>query len=119
MVLHRSYACGRAHYRGAQVKLGNTKHGHAQRTLPNGKRIKSPTYQSWSSMNDRCSREGHPCYKNYGGKGINVCERWHRGTPDAFQNFLDDMGVRPSTYFSLERTRNDGDYCKANCRWAT
>lgn len=75
---------------------------------------RSPTYRSWESMFGRCYRKGDPSYQQYGGRGISVCERWHK-----FTNFLADMGVRPRG-LTLDRfPNNDGNYQPSNCRWAT
>jgi hypothetical protein len=72
-------------------------------------------------MKRRCSDEEHISYKNYGGRGIQVCDRWLYGIEDktGFECFIEDMGRRPDSQLSLDRINNDGDYAPDNCRWAT
>lgn len=96
------------------------------KTLPDGRVLKSPTYHSWSSMNDRCSNPRHKWWSAYGGRGIEVCERWRRGrsNPRAFLNFVEDVGERPCKELTLDRIDVNGPYApthngKVQCKWAT
>ena len=72
------------------------------------------TYTSWQSMKQRCLAPKHEQYKNYGARGITICDRWLH----SFENFLEDMGERPKGK-TLGRLDSNGNYEKNNCKWQT
>ena len=77
-----------------------------------GKEI--PSHYVWRTMINRCNNPNDAAYKYYGAKGVKVCQRWHK-----YENFLADMGERPSSDHSIDRKQVAGDYTPSNCRWAT
>lgn len=89
-----------------------TRIGLASRT--HGKRAdRSPTYNTWSHMIDRCSNPKNSRYGDYGGRGLTVCERWK-----SFDNFYSDIGDKP-VGLTLERKDNELGYSPQNCVWAS
>ena len=79
---------------------------------------KSTEYRSYESMLSRCYNENSGNYDRYGAVGIKVCDRWNPSVGGNFENFLEDMGLKPYKSYSLDRI-NGGDYSPDNCRWAS
>lgn len=111
----KSCGCLKTEFR-VMVNKSRKTHGQSKKTL----------YKIWCGMKARCQNKNNPNYKNYGGRGINVCERWQ-----TFENFASDVGARPTMSHSIDRIDNNSGYhcghceeCqingwKFNTRWAT
>jgi predicted XRE-type DNA-binding protein len=70
-------------------------------------------YRVWDAMVRRCLNKKHHAFKDYGGRGITVCDKWLK-----FEGFFEDMGNQPQN-MQIERVDNSLGYFKENCKWTT
>ncbi len=115
-----SCACGSGLrlYRLTSLQVGHTKScgcWNAASRITHGQ-TQASEYRAWCAMKARCLNTKTGCYKNYGGRGITVCDEWR----DSFKAFFAHIGPRPSPNHSIDRyPDNNGNYEPGNVRWAT
>lgn len=97
-----SKSCG-CSYTNHPIKHGFSKRGN-----------KLSEYSVWQAMKDRCNNINNKNFHRYGGRGITYDPTWQY-----FENFIKDMGFKPTKSHSIERINNDLGYSKNNCKWAT
>lgn len=116
-----SCSCGQEReVRGSALTAGTTsscgcfrQETSSARSTTHGK-TNTSLYHIWCGIKARCLKPTDPAYKNYGGRGITLCQRWL-----SFERFASDVGPRPDCKAHLDRINNEKGYSPSNCRWST
>lgn len=89
--------------------------------LKHGKNMNLHFYRKWTNMKRRCLKKNDKDFKHYGGRGIKICKKWLSFTgfmEDMYDSYLINVSKNGKKNTELDRSNNEGNYCKKNCRWA-
>ncbi len=104
---HVSKSCGCLHIEA--LKAGK----HNENRIPKHGKCGTKVYHAWSNIIQRCTNHRNKHFKNYGGRGINVCDEWK----DSFEQFMADVGDPPTDSHAIDRIDNNSGYRPGNVRW--